>query len=356
MDLAQRRLRNQYINSSPLEDPVEVVRALCAVQAQDYYASLWAVGLRLRGAHEADVERALNERRIVRTWPMRGTLHFIAAEDVRWLLALLAPRVLQRQTARLRREFAIDRPVLRRARKIVEKALCGGQAVTRSSLYQRFDAEGVSTERQRGLHILWWLAHEGQICCGPRAGKQPTFVLLDEWIPLSTAFNRDEALAKLAQRYFAHHGPATLADFVWWSGLTVADARRSIEAASSQLISETNDEVTWWSGAQRRTRRNPTCHLLPVYDEYTVGYADRSACLDPAQASRVAAGHGVFRAPIVINGRIVGSWSRELCKDRVDVRVTPLMRFNGEQMRSIEAAAGRYGEFLSVAAAVTRRR
>jgi Winged helix DNA-binding domain len=193
MDLAQRRLRNQYINGSPFEDAVEVVRALCAVQAQDYYASLWAVGLRLRGAHEADVERALNERRIVRTWPMRGTLHFIAAEDVRWLLALLAPRVLERQGTRLRRDFSIDRAVLRRARKIVEKAFCAGQAVTRSSLYERFDAGGVSTERQRGLHILWWLAHEGLICCGPRAGKQPTFVSLEEWVPPATAQSRRSA-------------------------------------------------------------------------------------------------------------------------------------------------------------------
>src|ERR1044071_328216 len=159
MDLSQRRLRNQYINGSRLEDPAEVVRALGALQAQDYYSALWAIGLRLRGAGEAKVEQAISERRIVRTWPMRGTLHFVAAEDVRWLIELLAPRILQRNAARLLRDFAIDRPVIKRAGRIVKAALSGGGALTRAALYERLDAHDIDTGRQRGMHILWWLAH-----------------------------------------------------------------------------------------------------------------------------------------------------------------------------------------------------
>src|SRR5689334_3710438 len=203
MDLSQRRLRNQYINGSRLEGPAEVVRALGAVQAQDYYSALWAIGLRLRGVCEAEVEQAIVERRIVRTWPMRGTLHFVAAEDVRWLTELLAPRILLRNAARLLRDFAIDRPVIKRASKIVQAALRGGSALTRAALYEQLDASGIETGQQRGMHILWWLAHDGLICCGPRAGKQHTFVLLDEWVPGPSSLTRDEALALLAQRYFA---------------------------------------------------------------------------------------------------------------------------------------------------------
>ena len=350
MDLSRLRLRNQYIDGSRLEDPAEVVRALGAVQAQDYYSALWAIGLRLRRAREADVEQAIIERRIVRTWPMRGTLHFVAAEDVRWLIELLAPRALQRNAARLRRDFAIDLPLIKRASRIVKAALSGGQALTRASLYEQLDARGIETRQQRGLHVLWWLAHEGLICCGPRAGKQHTFVLLDEWVPEVPQLRRDAALALLAQRYFSHHGPATLADFVWWTGLTATDANAAIESAQSQLSSETKDKTTWWSraGAQRRAKRTALCHLLPVYDEYTIGYADRSAALDPFHAKRVAAGYGIFRAPIVIDGCILGSWTRELKKNRVDIRLAPLTRLHREQLRCIDEAAERYGKFLGL--------
>jgi hypothetical protein len=354
MELSQRRLRNQYINGSRLEDPAEVVRALGAVQAQDYYSALWAIGLRLHGAREADVEKAIVERRILRTWPMRGTLHFIAAEDARWLIELLAPRTLQRNAARLLRDFAIDRPVIKRASKIVKAALSGGRALTRAALYEQLDTHGIETGKQRGMHILWWLAHEGLICCGTRAGKQHTFVLLDEWVPTPSSLTREEALALLARRYFAHHGPATLADFVWWTGLTSADANVAIEGARSQLSSETNNKTTWWSGAGAlgRTIRSAPCQLLPVYDEYTVGYADRSAALDPVHAKHAAAGHGIFRAPIVIEGRVVGSWTRKIKKDLVDIHVVPLTRFDREQLGCIHDAAERYGKFLGLVAEV----
>lgn len=356
MDLSQRRLRNQYINGSRLDDPAEVVRALGAVQAQDYYSALWAIGLRLHGVCEATVEQAIAERRILRTWPMRGTLHFVATEDVRWLIELLAPRTLQRNAARLLRDFAIDRPVIKRASKIVQAALSGGNALTRVALYEQLDAHRIDTGQQRGLHILWWVAHEGLICCGPRAGKQHTFVLLDEWVPTPSSLTREESLALLARRYFAHHGPATLADFVWWSGLTVVDANVAIEGARSQLSSEEHDKTTWWSGAGApgRTIRSARCHLLPVYDEYTVGYADRSAALDPVHAKHVVAGHGIFRAPIVIEGRVVGSWTRKIKKDRVDIHVVPLTRFDREQLRHIHDAAERYGKFLGLAANVSK--
>jgi hypothetical protein len=354
MDLSQRRLRNQYIDGSRLKNPAEVVRALGAVQAQDYYSALWAIGLRLRDGCEANVERAIAERRIVRTWPMRGTLHFVAAEDVHWLTELLAPRILQRNAARLLRDFAIDRPLIRRAGKIVKAALGGGGTLTRTALYEQLDAQGIETARQRGMHILWWLAHERLICFGPRAGKQHTFVLLDEWVPAPSSLTREEALALLARRYFAHHGPATLADFVWWSGLAVAEANAGIEGARSQLCSEEKDKTTLWSGTSgpQRTMRSAPCHLLPVYDEYAVGYADRSAALDAAFAKHAAAGYGIFRAPILMDGRIVGSWTREIKRDHVAIRVAPLTRFNRAQLRCIAQAAERYGNYLRLAVKV----
>jgi Winged helix DNA-binding domain len=348
MNVAQSRLRNQFIVGSPLDDPAEVVRSLCAVQAQDYYAALWAVGLRLRNAVDADIERAITDRRIVRTWPMRGTLHFVAAEDARWLIELLGPRTLRRSAARLQRDFDIDASQIKQARKIVERSLRGGVALTRPQLYERLDAAGITTSEQRGMHILWWLAHEGLICCGARSGKQHTFVLLDEWIPGSSSPAREDALAALAERYFAHHGPATLADFIWWAGITASDGKTAIETANSRLEREHHDGKDWWFGPTQRTRAKTRCVLLPVYDEYTVGYSDRSAVLDPAYANHESAGHGIFRAPIVVDGKIIGSWSRELKKDEVQVSVTALNRFTREHSQLITQAAARYGEFLGL--------
>lgn len=189
-----------------------------AVHAQDYRGALWGVGQRVAGATEADVERALAERSIVRTWPMRGTLHFVAPDDVRWMLRLLAPRAIARAAGR-HRQLGLDAATFAQSRDRLTAVLAGGNQLTRDAIYAELDRSGISTAGQRGIHILAQLAMEGVICFGARRSKQQTFALLDEWVPSSRMLEGDEALAELAARYFASHGPATLADFAWWSGL-----------------------------------------------------------------------------------------------------------------------------------------
>lgn len=350
MDLSDRRLGNQFIDGSSLTDPLEVVRGLTAVQAQDFYAATWAVGLRLRNASDADIETAMRERRIVRTWPMRGTLHFVASEDVRWILDLLAPRTLQRSAAHLKREFDVDAALVKRCRKIIESAFARQSALTRDELYRHLEAQKIATTKMRGVHVLWWLAHEQFLCYGPRKGKHGMLVLMDEWVPAAPKISRDEALARLAERYFAHHGPATIQDFAWWSGLTLTDARRGTDAAAERLVCETQGETTWWFGKDRRPRKRFPAHLLPVYDEFMIGYADRTAALDPRHAKNSKVGHGIFRAPVLIEGRIAGSWTREIRKDHVAITVAPIQPFNDTQMKAVDAAAQRYGRFLGLEA------
>ena len=213
--IAQLRLHRQRIAGNKSETPAEAVAWLGAVQAQDYAAALWAIGLRTRDSTALRVEQAIAERRIVRTWPMRGTLHFLAAEDSRWMTALLAPRVIANNKGRLLREFGLDDSVLARCRKVLTKALGDGLPLTRSEVYARLDKAGISTERQRGLQVLGWKAHEGLICQGPREGRQPTFVWLDAWIPATKALSREEALHRLALRYLQGHAPASAADLAW---------------------------------------------------------------------------------------------------------------------------------------------
>src|SRR5215510_7620425 len=347
-DIARLRLNNQRIAYATVEKPGDVVAWLGAVQAQDYLGALWAVGLRMRSAVEADVERALADRTIIRTWPMRGTLHFVAAADVRWMLELLTPRVVENNAQRLLRQFGLDEAVFARSKYLVARALQGGKQMTRTVLYEALEAGGVSTAGQRGLHILWRLAQDGVICFGAREGKQQTFALLDEWAPKAKRMGRDESLAELAKRYFTSHGPATLQDFSWWSGLTTADATAGLEMAKRSLAQETINGQTYWlaSSTPATNDSSPTAHLLPAYDEYTVAYKDRSAALNPKYSNLPNYGHGIFNPTIVVDGQVIGTWKRTLKKDTLAISTSPFTKLNRAETRAIAEAANRYGKFL----------
>lgn len=345
-------MRQQRIGHKPFAGPAATVRWFGAVQAQDYLGSLWAIGLRTRAATEASVERCIAERSIVRTWPLRGTLHFVAAEDARWMLNLCAPRTLARNARRLEQEHGLERRLIERSAKVVIDALSGGNSLSRPDLYRRLESAGIATGSSRGLHLLWWHAHEGLICLGPRAGKQQTFVLLDDWLPPSPSRSREDSLAELARRYFTSHGPATIRDFAWWSGLAAADAEIARESVARELDAITIDAQTYWQAAGTPAARARTgCHLLPAYDEYTVAYQDRSAVLANEIAARAESGHGIFYPALVIDGQVAGTWSRELHKASVAVTCRPFARLDRRQSQALAAAAERYAQFLGLALA-----
>jgi hypothetical protein len=347
--LAQLRLSTQAIADARFDTPADVVHWLVALQAQDYYGALWAVGLRMRAASEAAVEQAIAERRIVRTWPMRGTLHFVAAEDARWMLELLAPRMIALNAARIERDFGLDAAMLKRCRRVVEKALAGGKALTRSELYAALDAGGIASPEQRGIHVTGRLAQEGLICLGPRSGKQPTFVLLDEWLPAVPRKSRDEALAELAHRYFSSHGPATAQDFAWWSGLTVKDAQAGIALARSRLAHEVIGGATYWlSPTAVVARKGNAVHLLPPFDEYLVAYKDRSAALDPGLGRQVIGINGLVNASVVRDGRVVGVWKRTLQKQSVVLAPKLFAPQPRAQQQALARTAKLYSAFLGL--------
>lgn len=332
------RLLNQGIADPRFTSPHAVVSWFGAVQAQDYFGALWAVGLRMRSAVEADIERALAERTIVRSWPLRGTLHFAAAEDLKWMLELLGPRVTSRSSARLKRYYELDAAVLRRCRSLVVRALEGGRQLTRGELYEALSRARIRVNASRGLHIIFTLAHERLICFGPRQEKQQTFVLLDEWVPASTQLKGDEALHELARRYFRSHGPATVADFAWWSGLPSFEAKRAVEMAA------TNQD--------RSTAAVPSrsAFLLPAFDEYLVAYKDRSAIVDPAYVKKVNAGGGLLNPTIVIGGEVIGTWKRIVKKDAVKITPSLFRPLKKNEERMLRAAAARYAAFIGLRA------
>ena len=336
------------------ETPSDVVQSFGALQAQDYLGALWAIGLRLPGLREQDIERAIEQKAIVRTWPMRGTLHFVAAADVRWMLALLTPAVVARSARRLA-ELHLDDGDFRRSRKAIVRALQGGRQRTRRGMYEVLEAAKVSTAGQRGIDVLWRLAQEGLICFGAREGKQPTFVLLDEWLPPAPPVAPDEALAAVAQRYFSGHGPATLDDFTWWSGLPAGKAREGLEAVKTRLEREVVGGSTYWfsergSGAARSLKA-PRIHLLPAFDEYMVGYRDRAAVLTAVR--EVNRGGGMLAPTLLIDGSVAGTWRRDLATRAVAVALTPFVKLNASDSKGLRRVADEYGEFLGRAASIT---
>jgi winged helix DNA-binding protein len=344
--LLRHRVHNQRLAVTNFEDPADPVRWLGAVQAQDYLGSLWAIGLRTRAATEKMVERAIAEGTIVRTWPMRGTLHFVAAEDARWMLELMTPRVVAASAGRLEREYDLDQKVVGRSGEIVTRALEGGRRLTRDALYRALENGRISTAAGRGLHITWRMAHDGLICFGPREGRQQTFVLLHEWVPGAKRMARDEALAELARRYFTSRGPATVHDFAWWSGLLLSDAVQGLAMASRALVSVDLADRKYWSAPSAPPGgSSPRAFLLPAFDEYTVAYRDRAVVLGPAH-TRQAGSMDVLRPAIVVNGRVVGTWARTLGKSSVEVDASPFTRLAATTRRAVAAAARRYAAFL----------
>ena len=323
--LLAQRLAAQAL-TKPVRSVLEVAQRLGALQAQDFTQVQWALGVRCEGATVDAVERAFAERQIVRTWAMRGTLHVVPAEDVSWLVALCAKRNLARAGRRLR-ELQIGSADVAAARTVLEKVL-RGQKMKRDEVFFHLEGAGHGVKNQRGVHLLWHLAQEGVVCL---AGEH--FVLLDEWVPLPRRLEGDEALGELAARYFRGHGPASLEDLAFWSGLSKGEAKRAQEIAGP--------------AREPDVAGLPEALLLPGFDEYFLGYAERSPCLDPQHFERVVpGGNGVFLATVVLRGQIQGTWRRRVTRARVTITVAPFATPTSAQMRAIERAAVGYGTFL----------
>jgi hypothetical protein len=350
-DITRLRLHNQCISHARFEHPGEVVAWFGAIQAQMYLDALWAIGLRLPRATEAAIEQAIADKTIVRTWPMRGTLHFVAAADARWMLKLLTPRIINGPASRMYQQLGLDQPVFVKAGKLFAKVLGGGRQLTREAMYAALESAGVSTAKMRGLHILSRLAQDGLICFGAREGRQPTFALLDEWAPASKNLGRDEALAEIARRYFTSHGPATLQDFAWWTGLTLSDARAGLDMVTSHLVKENFDGQVYWLSASFPASKAaaPTAFLLPAFDEYTVAYKDRGAVLEPLSGARMITASEILSPVMVVDGRVIGTWKRTLRKNGVVIRQSPLAKLIKPQTQALASAANRYAEFLETA-------
>jgi hypothetical protein len=347
--IRQQRLRNQYLSKPSNKNPVDVLKSLAAIQAQDYVGAKWALGQRAKGTDDKQIEQALSDGRIVRLHIMRPTWHFVSAEDVRWLLQLTAPRV-KAATSSYFRKAGLDDQVLRRTNKAISKALFGGRQLTRAELRDAVARVGIEPgDSTRFGHILLRAEVDGLICNGARRGKQFTYALLAERAPRVRILEHDEALSELALRYFSTRGPATLQDFVWWSGLKVADAKRGIDINGNRLEKLPIDGRLFWFSPKKGPANQPQAsrvQLLPLYDEYFIAYKDRSAGLHPKANELKSDTSLVFDPPMVMDGRSVGVWEQVLGKTSVKIKLHPFVRLTRGDNAAFRSAAAKYAEFL----------
>ena len=354
-DIAKQRLVNQELVRPTPKNASAVVTRLGAVQAQDYGASKWGLARRTRGLTDAQIEKEIDDGTIIRTHILRPTWHFVAAADVGWMLALSAPRV-HKASAHWYRWLEVDEALARRSRKALIKALQDGKQLTRAELGLVLERAKIQiTDSQRLAAVMMRAELDGVICSGARRGKQFTYALLEERITGSTVLERDAALFELARRYFTTRGPATVEDFAWWSGLTKADARRGVDAAASQLEHASIAGRSYWSPAAYKAARIsfPLAHLLPNYDEYFIGFKDRSAFGARLKAAGIMARtNGLSGHLLIVNGQAVGGWRRTLVGRTVVIELKSLIRLREAERRAVAAAVQRFSDFLELPAKI----
>lgn len=357
-DLIHRRLASQFLLRPGHGLATDVVRALGAVQSQDYAGAKWALGQRVAAATDASIDRLFDAGLILRTHVLRPTWHFVLPEDIRWMLALTAPRI-SAAMASYNRKFGLTPAVFRRCNDTVARALEGGRHLTRSELRAALARAGIHAAPQPLGHIMMQTELDGVTCSGARRGKQFTYALFDERVPGSGGRDRDESLADLTLRYFRTRGPATIADMSWWAGLTQADVKRGLEIAGAGgglRKVEIGGRPYWTTVDQRTPRARPTAHLLPNYDEFFIGLRDRSAVAGRVGGKALVTGGDALTAHVVfLDGQVVGGWRRILDGPTVVISLQLIARITREERARIERQAQRIARFLGTTV-VTRDR
>jgi hypothetical protein len=346
-DIAAFRLASQRLSESKLETPGDVVAWMGAIQAQDYEMAKWAVGLRLPGATVGCVQAAIDRGDIIRTHLLRPTWHLVASDDYAWLLELTAPRIRAAMRSR-HRQLELTEAVIAKSEAIFVKQMRGGKHASRRVLIAALGEAGIATDENRASHIFLLAELDGVLCSGQDVSGRPTYALRPERVPIAKSLPRDGALAVLAKRYFISRGPATLQDFVWWSGLAAGEAKQALESIKGELDSAVVEARTYWSRGPSGpyAARPVSALLLPAYDEFLLGYRDRSAVLSEEARTKAISSNGLFWPVVLIDGRAAGLWKRTAKKDAVAVDVDLFERPRRETKDSIEAAAARYGRFL----------
>ena len=322
MNIPNIRLLNQQLLNPLFNSPKELVSWMGAMQAQNYSMVKWAVGIRLKSATIQAVEEALQKGEILRTHVMRPTWHLVAAEDIRWMLKLSAQRVISANESYAKgHDLDISDELYAKSHNLLEKILCGNKSLTRQEIAEHFNRSGILADNNRMTRFMARAEQEGIVCSGEDKGGKCTYALLEERVPSMPELTKDESLLRLARSYFRSHSPAVLQDFVWWSGLPVSEARQAIDFINPELISEQWKGQTWYihNACRIRGKLSEYIHFLPSYDEYLLGYKDRTDVLPLEYYPKAFTNNGLFYPVILHKGQVMGNWYKSAKKKQVEV-------------------------------------
>ena len=351
--MTQKNISNSRLISQGLVDPIsdspkEIANWMGALQAQDFNMAKWAIGLRLRNPTEQKIDAAIDSAEIIRTHVLRPTWHFISSDDIYWMLDLTASKILSSMKGR-NRQLELSSNVLKKANKIIEKVLTGNKNLLRRELVNEIDKAKIKTDNNRVSHILLNAELEGLICSGKMKDNQTTYALLNERVEKPKPIKKEEALYKLATKYFQSHFPATLQDFCWWSGLSFSDAKQALESIKDDFICEKLHQQEYWLPHSFAPKKNDKecALLLPAFDEFLISYKDRSAAILQQHHSRAFSNNGIFWPTIVIDGQVKGLWKRKIKKDTVVIEPNLFDNKSEKDTELIKKAAEKFGSFLN---------
>jgi hypothetical protein len=344
-DIALMRLAQQHIGIEKFSSAQTVVEHLGAMQAQDYAMAKWAVGIRMKNATEKIIDDAVDKGEILRTHVLRPTWHFVTPKDIRWMVELTGQRIMTSMNGR-HKQLGLSDKLLLKATALIEKALSTGEHLTREELLSHLVRAKFQLNEYRSLHYLMWAELNCIICSGKRKGIKQAYALMDVRAPKAKSLPKEEALAKLALLYFKSHGPATVQDFTWWSGLTAGDAKHALEMVKKDFVSVKIGEQQFYLSPNASVAKKRSAYLLPAFDEFLISYRDRSASLNIEQTRKSITVNGIFKPIIVLNGQVTGLWKRMVKKEKVMIETELFHKHSATDMKMIEKSAAGFGEFL----------
>jgi hypothetical protein len=346
--IVNTRLKSQQIADKKFDKPSEIVNWMGAMQAQDFEMAQWAIGLRVQNGNEKEIHEAIDAAKIIRTHLLRPTWHFVSGEDIYWMLELTGPRIRAGMKGR-HQQLELSEKVLKKANSVIEKNLANGNHLTRKELVTELQKAKIQTDNNRSSHIFLSAELEGIICSGKMKGKQPTYALLPDRVPQKKLLHKEEALCKLATKYFQSHAPATLHDFLWWSGLSVTDARKAVESVKEKFVAEKIKGIEYlFADLQASSpKRQNSFFLLPAFDEFLISYKDRSSSIISDHESKAFSKNGIFWPTIIVNGKVAGTWKREIKKEKVIITPNFFNAKNRYANTALKKEAQRFGNFLN---------
>ena len=350
MNLFTIRLLNQQLLNPQFCRPKELVSWMGAIQSQDYTMVKWAVGMRLKSATIQTVEKALQKGEILRIHVMRPTWHLVAAEDIRWMLKLSAQHIKSANDSYAKgHSLDITEEVYTKSNNLLEKILCGKKSLTKQEIAEHFERAGLLADTYHMTRFMARAEVEGIICSGECRGRNHTYMLLEERVPPVPEITKDEALARLARNYFRSHAPAVLQDFIWWSGLSISEAKQAIYLIESEMITEQWNSQTWYIHNSCRTRGKiaDSLHLLPPYDEYLLGYKDRTDVLPKEFYPKAFTNNGLFYPVLLHEGQIIGNWNKSVKKGVINLKHSFFQENVCLEESLLSNAKDRYKQYLS---------